>query len=405
MLKVESLTKKFKLYHSPSDRLKEIIMSKKFHTEFYALNGVSFEVADGESLGIVGQNGAGKSTLMKLLSGILLPDSGSVRIDGKITGLLELGTGFNYEMTGIENVYMNGILLGMSREEIDSKKQDIIDFAELGNFVVEPIKIYSSGMVMRLAFSVAIHADPKCFIVDEALSVGDAYFQQKCIAKIKEFRQSGGSIIFVSHDPVAIKTLCDRAILLDHGVVITSGLPDKVLDYYNALIAKKGEDFEIHQKEISRGHTQTRSGSHEARIESVEMVNSDGKSARVFQVGDEVRILCELSFEKEIDSPTVGVLIRDRLGNDVFGTNSFHVNPIRRTVTKGGRLFVNFTVVLNIGPGDYSLTIAIHAHDTHLSRNYDWWDQVLIFQVIPGSNYTFTGLAYLPVNIEISEQK
>ncbi len=218
--------------------MKEIVTRKKYHTDFQALNDVSFAVADGETLGIVGQNGAGKSTLLKILTGILLPDSGTISIDGKITGLLELGTGFNAEMTGIENIYMNGTLLGMSREEIDRKKDTVIAFTELGDFIYEQLKTYSSGMVMRLAFAIAIHADPRCFVVDEALSVGDAHFQQKCMKRIKEFRKSGGSIIFVSHDMNAVKMLCDKAILLNHGAIVEEGSPETVVNSYNFMISK-----------------------------------------------------------------------------------------------------------------------------------------------------------------------
>jgi len=208
--------KQFKLYRSPADRLREIVYRKKYHKDFVALDNISFEVKNGETLGIIGQNGAGKSTLLKILSGIVIPDSGTINVDGKVTGLLELGTGFNAEMTGLENIYMNGTLIGMTKDELDRKKQTIIDFSELGDFINEPIKTYSSGMTMRLAFSIAIHADPTCFLVDEALSVGDAYFQQKCMRKIQEFRAGGGSIVFVSHDMNAVKTLCDAAIMLEN---------------------------------------------------------------------------------------------------------------------------------------------------------------------------------------------
>jgi ABC-type polysaccharide/polyol phosphate transport system ATPase subunit len=213
MINVEGISKQFKLYRSPADRLREIVYRKKYHKDFVALDNISFEVKNGETLGIIGQNGAGKSTLLKILSGIVIPDQGTITVDGKVTGLLELGTGFNAEMTGLENIYMNGTLIGMTKDELDRKKQTIIDFSELGEFINEPIKTYSSGMTMRLAFSIAIHADPTCFLVDEALSVGDAYFQQKCMRKIQEFRAAGGSIVFVSHDMNAVKILCDAVIV------------------------------------------------------------------------------------------------------------------------------------------------------------------------------------------------
>ena len=217
MIHVENVSKRFKLYKSPADRLKEIIFRRTYHKDFQSLNDVSLHVNDGETLGIIGPNGAGKSTLLKVLSGIIIPDSGTVNISGKVTGLLELGTGFNPEMTGRQNIYMNGLLIGMTKEEIDQRIQNIIDFTELGSFIENQIKTYSSGMVMRLAFAVAYHAEPSCFLVDEALSVGDAHFQQKCMKAIKEFKEKGGSIIFVSHDLNAVKMLCDKAILLSKG--------------------------------------------------------------------------------------------------------------------------------------------------------------------------------------------
>jgi lipopolysaccharide transport system ATP-binding protein len=216
MISVKNISKTFKLYQAPSDRLKEILLRRCYHKNFQAVNNVSFEVQEGETLGIVGENGAGKSTILKLLTGILIPDTGSVHVSGKITGLLELGTGFNAEFSGIDNIIHNATYLGLSRSEIDKKLDTIIGFTELGEFIHEPIKTYSSGMVMRLAFSVAIHAEPRAFVVDEALSVGDAYFQQKCMKKIKDFKDNGGSIVFVSHDMNAVKVLCDQAILLEH---------------------------------------------------------------------------------------------------------------------------------------------------------------------------------------------
>ncbi len=227
MIRINNLCKVFRLYHAPKDRLKEIILRRRYSREFTALKGVSFEVEEGETLGIVGENGAGKSTLLKILTGVLHPSKGEVHVDGHITGLLELGTGFNPEFTGLKNIYFNGLLLGMNKEEVDQKRQRIIDFAELGDFIDDPIKTYSSGMMMRLAFSIAIHAEPKAFVVDEALSVGDAYFSHKCMKRMKEFRERGGSIVFVSHELNAVKVLCDRALLLSHGEVVERGDPEK----------------------------------------------------------------------------------------------------------------------------------------------------------------------------------
>ena len=280
MIKVNNITKEFKLYHNPADRLKEIVFRKTLHRTFRALKEVSFEVQEGESLGIVGQNGAGKSTLLKILTGVLFPDSGAIHVDGRITGLLELGTGFNSEFTGIQNIYLNGTLLGMSKEEINEKLDTIVGFSELGDFIQEPIKTYSSGMVMRLAFSTAIHAAPKAFVVDEALSVGDTYFQQKCMRKIKEFKDDGGSIIFVSHDMNAVKILCDKAVLLDHGSTVEEGEPDKVINTYNFLMAKKGKGEEIRLQDNSGAEKSY--GNLKVEIIDAKMLNEKRSGVRGF---------------------------------------------------------------------------------------------------------------------------
>lgn len=405
-IEVSSLTKVYRLYSSPKDRLKEMfsLHRRSYHHEFYALRDVSFEIKKGQTVGIIGQNGSGKSTLLQIISGVLQPTIGSVKVNGRIAALLELGAGFNPEFTGRENVYMNGALIGFSRKEIDRRLPEIESFAEIGVFIDQPVKTYSSGMFVRLAFSAAICIDPDFLVIDEALAVGDAYFQHKCMKHLRRFREKGMTTLFVSHDPGAVKALCNRAILLDRGIVIMDDTPDKALDYYNALIAKKEKDLEILQQEFSGGHVQTRSGSHEAQITSVEMTNGQSKPARAFQVGEGAHIVCDARFHKEIDSPTFGILIRDRLGNDVFGTNSFHLNPIRRVVKGGEQLQVIFSLPLNIGIGSYSLTVAIHASDTHISENFDWWDQALIFEIVPGSQPYFIGLSYLPVSVQVKEQ-
>ena len=221
MLTVENICKGFRLYKSPSDRLLEIFLRENRHSYYQALDNINFQLGPGQSMGIIGSNGAGKSTLLKLLLGVLIPDSGKIMLKGRITGLLELGTGFNPELTGLENLRTNALLIGMSESEVTEKTEEIIDFSEIGLFISEPLKIYSSGMIMRLAFSIAIHANPDCFVVDEALAVGDAYFQQKCIRKIIEFRESGGALIFVSHDLNAVRLLCDRVLVLEKGKILT----------------------------------------------------------------------------------------------------------------------------------------------------------------------------------------
>jgi len=397
MIKVDNVWKTFKLYKKPSDRLKEIIFRKKYHTSYQALKGVSFNVKEGEVLGIIGPNGAGKSTLLKILTGVLLPDKGKVEIDGKITGLLELGTGFNFELTGFENIYINGLLIGMSKEEIDKKVKNIIDFSELGEFIYEPIKTYSSGMVMRLAFSIAIHADPKCFIVDEALAVGDAHFQQKCVKKLKEFKNSGGSIIFVSHDMNMVKVLCDRAILLNKGEIIDEGLPEKVVNSYNFLLAKINDledKIVIENKESSYG-------TQEVIIENVSIKGQES-GGDIISSGEKALIEIMIKSNINIENATVGILIRDRFGQDIFGTNTEILNK-KISLEEGETYKVVFELPLNIAPGKYTLTVAVHDGKIHSDRCYHWIDNVLSFQVAGFKYKEFVGVAYLPTEVEVEK--
>jgi lipopolysaccharide transport system ATP-binding protein len=239
-------------------------------------------------------------------------------------------------------------------------------------------------------------------IVDEALSVGDVYFQHKCIARIREFKTAGTTLLFVSHDAAAVKTLCDRAILLDRGELRRDGSPDAVLDFYNALIARREASHEILQVEAAAGGTATRSGTFEARIADVDLVNAGGEPARAFLVGERVHVRCLVEFLAPVVSPTVGMLVRDRLGNDVFGTNTYHLAPIEGRWEPGDELSIDFEVELNLGPGTYTLTVAVHSHATHMLNNYDWWDKVVGFEVLPGGQPVFVGTAWLPVRARVT---
>ena len=363
MIKINGISKKFKLYRSPADRLKEIIIRKQYHKDFVALDNISFEVGAGQTLGIIGQNGAGKSTLLKILSGIMIPDSGSIQIDGKVTGLLELGTGFNAEMTGLENIYMNGTLIGMSRDEIERKKQTIIDFSELGEFIHEPIKTYSSGMTMRLAFSIAIHADPTCFLVDEALSVGDAYFQQKCIRKIQEFRAGGGSIIFVSHDMGAVKTLCDSAIMLDKGHMIDSGEPKDVVDFYQHMILKKMHqgDVPVQIKKIEKEKKVNNSGISTGEVELVSFRIFDENNREISFIESEktIKIVYEVKSLKDLDEPHFGLMIRNNLGLSVFETNTYCMKIKTEKLSKGQIAKIEWAMDFPLSPGVYSFSLGV----------------------------------------------
>ena len=402
MIRVNNLHKTFRLYRSPADRLKEIFLRRHYCLEHHALAGVSFEVGTGQTIGIVGQNGAGKSTLLKILTGILLPDSGEITIDGKITGLLELGTGFNPEFTGIQNIYLNGTLLGMSNAEIDRKLQQIIDFTELGDFINHSLKTYSSGMIMRVAFAIAIHAEPKVFVVDEALSVGDAYFQQKCIAKIKEFKSQGGSIVFVSHDMNAVKVLCDTAMLLDHGIMVETGEPEAVINTYNFLLAKKSKGEELSIQKVA--DSQRAYGNFKVEIAHVEIIDETGHDSKVFISGKPLTVAVDLRANEQVTDITVGILIRDRFGQDIFCTNTHHLK-VSIDLESHETCRLKYVIdELNLGPGKYTLTVAVHKDETHVQECYQWADLIKTFEVVSNSDWQFIGLARLKPHVVVEKE-
>jgi lipopolysaccharide transport system ATP-binding protein len=394
-----NLSKIFRLYKQPADRLKELIINKSYHIDHQALKDVSFEVKNGKALGIIGCNGAGKSTLLKILTGVLLPDSGHIEIDGKITGLLELGTGFNYELTGLQNIHNNGLLLNMTPDEIEAKRDAIVEFSELGEFIQEPIKTYSSGMVMRLAFAIAISAEPNCFVVDEALSVGDAHFQQKCMRRIKEFRADGGSIIFVSHDSNAIKMLCDQVLLLDKGHAIEEGRPDLVVNAYNFLIAKMNETEAV---PIVRREKNMAYGTMEAEIVAVKMEGKDSRSS-MLSSGEIAVITTTIRPYVDIEDATVGFLIRDKYSQDIFGTNTFYLNQTLAFI-KQREYLVTFKVQINLGPGKYTLTAAIHTNENHAEKCFHWYDYVADFEVAGIYGEPFTGICRLYPEVSVAEK-
>jgi ABC-type polysaccharide/polyol phosphate transport system ATPase subunit len=409
MIKIEGLSKKFKLYRSPADRLKEIIFRKQYHKDFVALENISFEVGSGKTLGIIGQNGAGKSTLLKILSGIVIPDSGTIQIDGKVTGLLELGTGFNAEMTGLENIYMNGTLIGMTKDEIDQKKQTIIDFSELGEFIHEPIKTYSSGMTMRLAFSIAINADPMCFLVDEALAVGDAYFQQKCIRKIQEFRENGGSIVFVSHDMNAVMTLCDSAMLMECGKLISFGIPRSIVDLYISRICMnthKGDRKVSVLENCISSEIQSNISTKDIEFGSIRIL--DVSNNVVTHVHSEDDAIISFSFRslRYIEDPIFGILIRNRYGMSIFGTNTYLMQQKNNPIIPGRFYSVSYRMKISLQPDDYLITIAIdnkgratNSFDEYLLRLND----IVTLKVIPNDNLPiYDGVTNLHLSIEVN---
>jgi len=401
MLSIRNLGKAYRRYAHQRDRVLEKLMPWQGprHERTWVLRNVDLEVGQGECVGIIGQNGAGKSTLLKLVTGTTTPTEGEVHMSGRVAAILELGMGFHSEFSGRQNVLIAGQLLGLTDAEIAAAVPDIERFAEIGAYFDQPIRVYSSGMQVRLAFAVATAVRPDLLIVDEALSVGDAYFQHKSFARIKSFREEGTTLLFVSHDPGAVKTLCDRAVLLDRGVVVRDGRPDDVLDYYNAIIAKREADYEIRDVEARLGEARTmRSGDRRATIDEVELLDAAGRPARAFLSNAPLRLVVRFTTATDLPGVTVGFLIRDRLGNDVFGTNTHHLEVAGPSPLVPGRYECAFDIPrLSLGLGHYSMTIALHAADSHMAGNYDWWDQAVVFQVLRANEPLRIGVANLPV--------
>lgn len=399
MIKVNGLGKKFKLYNTPADRLKEIIFRRNWHHIHEALNDISFEVKSGETLGVLGKNGAGKSTLLKIISGVLLPDSGSITVSGKITGLLELGTGFDKELTGLQNIKGNGLLIGMTADEIKQQQQHIIDFSELGAFIKEPIRTYSSGMVMRLAFSIAMHARPDCFLIDEALSVGDAHFQQKCMRHIKKFKQQGGSIIFVSHDLNAVKMICDHAIVLDKGHIVAQGSPEYAVNHYNRIMAQLDEQDKTNVA-IDKQPGSQNYGNLKAKIINASISGTDSKSD-IVSSGENVDICIDIKAYEKLSDMNIGILIRDRFGQDIYGINS---DLLKQTSVfeKGQQYKAIFSCPIAIYPGKYTITIALHSHSTHIENCYHWVDNMISFEIAGFKNRQFAGVCDLQASLTIN---
>ncbi len=366
------------------------------------LQGVSFEVAKGEAVALVGENGAGKSTLLKIITGTVNPTCGAVRVCGRIAAILELGLGFNPEMTGRQNVFLAGGVMGFRVEELEALIPDIIKFSELGDYFDKPVRTYSSGMQMRLAFSIATAKRPEILIVDEALSVGDTYFQHKSFARIKEFREQGTSLLFVSHDAGAVQALCDRAVLLEHGVVLKDDKPETVLDFYNALISEK-ENSTVEVTQTETGTTQTKSGDGRASIQSVRLLNSKGAAIENGRVGEAVTLRLEVDVNAPIDNLVAGFVIKDRLGQHVFGTNTHHLKRALTDVEPNKRLTFNFSFDLNLGVGSYSVAIALHGGDTHVNSNYEWRDYAVIFNVVNADKPNFVGLGWLDTQVDVTE--
>ena len=395
---VNHIGKSYKRYPSKWSRILEWVSGREQHQKMVVLRDISFLVSPGEAVGIVGVNGAGKSTLLKIITGTTQPSQGSVTLQGRVAALLELGMGFHPDFTGRQNAFMAGQLLGMHTEEIAACLPAIEAFAEIGDYIDRPVRMYSSGMHVRLAFSIATAVRPDVLIVDEALSVGDAYFQHKSFSRIRQFREQGTTLLIVSHDRSAIQSLCNRAILLENGLVIQDGPPEEVMDFYNALIAEK-ENFTIVVKQLDSGRTQTTSGTGQARIETIELRDASGEVAECFDVGQPVHLHVGIALHADLPELVMGYMIKDRLGQTIFGTNTHHLGIELRQLKQGEKLTLDFSFPLNVGPGAYSVTTALHTADNHLVDNFEWRDLALLFTVINIHHPSFVGTSWIPPQV------
>lgn len=395
ILEIKNVSKIYKIYKSNASRLKEVFTKKKCHKEFIANNDISFDLFEGETLGIIGVNGAGKSTILKIIAGVVEPTIGEVVRHGRVTALLELGTGFNSQMSGIENIHFNASLIGMTKKEISDNLKDIVTFSELGEYIDEPITSYSSGMIMRLAFSIAIFSNPKILIVDEALSVGDAHFSAKCTKALQNRKRENMSIIYVSHDLNSLKLLCDRVILLSKGKKLKDGTPKDVINNYNYLISKIGKNGEDIKFEDSKT---TSFGTFDAKINNLSMIGEHSNKDK-FTSGEKVTIYVNIQAEKSLEDITVGILIRDHFGQDIFGINTNNQN-VATNISQKGQFKTIFKLKLNLGVGKYSLTAALHLDETHVNNCYHWLDDAVYFEVLSDNEYKFIGICRLNSQVE-----
>lgn len=393
---VTNIGKAYKKYPSRFGRLVEWISPVKIirHTLTWVLRDISFTVRPGEAIGLIGINGAGKSTLLKLITGTAHPTTGSIKLTGRVAALLELGIGFHPDFSGRQNVYMSGQLLGLSVGEIERLMPEIEAFAEIGEYIDQPVRVYSSGMQMRLAFSVATAIRPDILIVDEALSVGDAYFQHKSFERIREYRKQGTTLLLVSHDKAAIQSICDRAILLNAGTILMEGKPEAVMDYYNAMLAAK-DTSSVKQTESPDGLIQTVSGSGDASIIDIGLYNNEGVRTEVFNVGELANLCIKVGIASDIPEIVLGYMIKDRLGQVIYGTNTYHLDKEIKSLTSGQIISFNFSFPMNLGEGSYSIAVALHEQDTHLHKNYEWRDLALIFDIINIDKTSFVGVSWL----------
>ena len=393
MILVQNVSKLYRLYRRPSDRLWELLPgARPLHTDFWALRDIAFAVEKGEMLGLVGPNGGGKSTLLQIVSGILQPTSGRVVTRGRIAALLELGAGFDPEFSGRENIYLNGEIMGLNRSQIDKAMPSIESFAEIGEFIERPVKEYSSGMYVRLAFSTAIHVDPDILIVDEALAVGDALFANRCVRKFEELRERKVTVLFVSHDLGLVKQLSDRVLLLLNGRIAAEGAPKDVINRYIGLVLARQQSS---TPQDGRVRASFRHGDGSSEILGVELLNSRREPVTSVASGEPVTVRVHCRFHQAKSDPMVGILVRTRIGTDVYGTNT-RIEEVRLgDFQPGDELEVDFHIECWLTPQPYTLTVATQNTD---GSSHDWLDDAIAFDVV--DTRVAAGVANLRAKVE-----
>ena len=388
-IEVKDVVKIYKLYDKPRDRVKEAFgFGKKQQTKLhYALNGVSLRIAKGETVGIIGTNGSGKSTILKIITGVLNPTSGEVHVDGRISALLELGAGFNQEYNGIENVYLNGTMMGFSEKEIEEKLPSILEFADIEDYVYQPVKTYSSGMFVRLAFAVAINIEPEILIVDEALSVGDVFFQAKCYRKFEEFKEQGKTIVFVSHDLSSISKYCDRVFLLNQGNLLGEGRPKEMIDAYKRVLVGQYEDAGEEKAESeAENPSALEYGNGQAQILEYYMTDDRGVRTCAIIKGSEFTIHMKVKFTEKIPAPIFAFSIKNVLGVEITGTNTMIEKAFLEGVEPGQVKEITFTQKMSLQGGEYLLSLGVTGYRGDAFEVYHRLYDILNISVVSDKN-------------------
>jgi lipopolysaccharide transport system ATP-binding protein len=442
-ISLKKVSKCFQRYAHPVDRLKEILLPAKSKTSrFWALRDIDLEIKKGQTVGIVGRNGSGKSTLLQIIAGTLTPTAGEVVVRGRVSALLELGSGFNPEFTGTQNVFFNARLLGLTQQEIEEQFDAIAAFADIGNFIEQPVKTYSSGMFVRLAFAVAVNVSPEILIVDEALAVGDIVFQHRCMRRMRSLMDSGVTTLFVSHDSGAIKTLCNSAVMIDGGKVLASDTPNNVIIKYMKLVTESelglvtsddvdknarnvveascspsNEKTTTNQQSLSNQQSEnnnhlpkqsssiqkTRRGNSKALIESVKLFHQDGDEADespIFGFNEQVKLIVEVKVYQQLQGCIVGFFVCDKNGNELIGSNTIEENQPIGKLSPGTNLLIEFKFKLPLRPSSYSLTVA--GAENYTAMTFDWIDNAIVFQVLPpDTGKRIHALVDTPINVKV----